>query len=286
MLQSISHFNIISEFGDKPLKKPVIGVLQLLPLPGSPQWQGNLQAVIDRAEQEASAMVSSGIDTILLENTNDAPYASDRVDPAAIIAIAQVIQRIKQFSQISVGISVLANDPLSALAIAVNTKAQFIRVPVLVGTRVTEGGMLPGKITELTAYYQQLKAEHPIEIWADVTMNHIVPVPQLKAPWQAPQGYLKQVIATVQKQHGITGIIVNQAELSPEQLAELKEETTLPVWVGEQFDTDSISPFYQAADGLILKHNIQKTVVTTERPTVTQPTVDPYKLEILLSQLK
>jgi predicted TIM-barrel enzyme len=47
---------------------PVLGVVHLLPLPTSPRWQGNLQTVIDRAEQEATALVSGGVNGIIVEN--------------------------------------------------------------------------------------------------------------------------------------------------------------------------------------------------------------------------
>lgn len=47
---------------------PVIGVVHLLPLPQSPRWQGDLQQVIARAEQEAVALASGGVHGIIVEN--------------------------------------------------------------------------------------------------------------------------------------------------------------------------------------------------------------------------
>jgi predicted TIM-barrel enzyme len=49
-------------------ENPVIGVVHLLPLPTSPRWQGNLQLVVDRAEQEATALASGGVNGIIVEN--------------------------------------------------------------------------------------------------------------------------------------------------------------------------------------------------------------------------
>ena len=63
---------------------PIIGVVHLLPLPASPRWGGSLKAVIDRAEQEATALASGGVDGIIVENFFDAPFAKDRVDPAVV----------------------------------------------------------------------------------------------------------------------------------------------------------------------------------------------------------
>lgn len=49
-------------------KKPVIGVVHLLPLPTSARWGGNLKAVMERAEQEATALAAGGVDGIIIEN--------------------------------------------------------------------------------------------------------------------------------------------------------------------------------------------------------------------------
>ncbi len=47
---------------------PIIGVVHLLPLPTSPRWQGKLERVIARAEQEATALAAGGVDGIIIEN--------------------------------------------------------------------------------------------------------------------------------------------------------------------------------------------------------------------------
>lgn len=57
---------------------PLIGVVHLLPLPTSPCWGGSLKAVIDRAEQEATALASGGVDGIIVENFFDAPFTKAR----------------------------------------------------------------------------------------------------------------------------------------------------------------------------------------------------------------
>jgi membrane complex biogenesis BtpA family protein len=97
---------------------PVIGVVHLLPLPLSPRWQGNLQAVIDRAEQEAVALASGGVNGILVENFFDAPFSKGQVDPAVVSAMSLVIQRLQNLVTLPIGVNVLRNDGHSALAIA------------------------------------------------------------------------------------------------------------------------------------------------------------------------
>ena len=49
-------------------KNPIIGVVHLLPLPTSARWGGDLEAVMERAEQEATALAAGGVDGIIIEN--------------------------------------------------------------------------------------------------------------------------------------------------------------------------------------------------------------------------
>ena len=107
---------------------PVIGVIHLLPLPTSARWQGDLQAVIARAEQEATALASGGAHGLIVENFFDAPFPKSGVDPAVVSAMTLVVQRLKQLVMLPIGLNVLRNDARSALAIATCTGASFIRV--------------------------------------------------------------------------------------------------------------------------------------------------------------
>ncbi|HEY9711899.1 MAG TPA: BtpA/SgcQ family protein, partial [Chroococcales cyanobacterium] len=47
--------------------RPVIGVIHLLPLPGSHRWDGNMDSVCLRAEQEAAALATGGVHGIIVE---------------------------------------------------------------------------------------------------------------------------------------------------------------------------------------------------------------------------
>lgn len=110
---------------------PIIGVVHLLPLPTSPRWGGSLKAVIDRAEQEATALASGGVDGVIVENFFDAPFTKNQVDPAVVSAMTLIVGRLMNLVTLPVGINVLRNDAQSAIAIASCVRAQFIRVNVL-----------------------------------------------------------------------------------------------------------------------------------------------------------
>ena len=88
-------------------RTPIIGVVHLLPLPTSPRWGGSLKTIIDRAEQEATALASGGVDGIVVENFFDAPFTKNQVDPAVVSAMTVVVQRIQNLVALPVGLNML-----------------------------------------------------------------------------------------------------------------------------------------------------------------------------------
>src|SRR6516162_5528308 len=104
-------------------QKPVIGVIHLLPLPGSHRYAGDMEPIIDRAEQEAAALSSGGVNAIIVENFFDAPFTKAHVDTSTACALALVAQRIRAISQLPLGINVLRNDGRTAIAVAATTGA-------------------------------------------------------------------------------------------------------------------------------------------------------------------
>ncbi|HAG83884.1 MAG TPA: phosphorybosylanthranilate isomerase, partial [Cyanobacteria bacterium UBA12227] len=67
---------------------------------------GSLKTVIDRAEQEATALASGGVDGVIVENFFDAPFTKNQVDPAIVSAMTLIVQRLMGLVTLPVGINV------------------------------------------------------------------------------------------------------------------------------------------------------------------------------------
>ncbi|MBY0450257.1 MAG: BtpA/SgcQ family protein [Cyanobacteria bacterium] len=266
----------------KPAKKPVIGVIHLLPLPGSAAWSGDVDEVIHRAEQEAAALASGGVSALLFENFYDQPYTQPRLDPAGAVLMALAAERVKQLTQLPLGISVLNNDPKSSLAIAMNVQAAFIRIPVLVGTRITEAGMVGGCLQELLQTQHQMKLLTPPMWLLDVSINNVVPAPQREAPWRDPLGYLRHLIQTMLKHPMEKTLLLSEQELAPGDIEQLKQEFPVPMWVGTALNRDNAQAYYQAADGILLGAGIKKDPIEGLDP---RTTVDLNKIESVMRTL-
>ena len=72
-----------------PGKCALVGMVHLLPLPGSPRWGGDMNAVLDAARRDAGALVTGGCDLLLVENMGDVPYLRGSVAPETVRAMIQ-----------------------------------------------------------------------------------------------------------------------------------------------------------------------------------------------------
>ncbi|MGL4501228.1 MAG: photosystem I biogenesis protein BtpA [Planktothrix sp.] len=231
---------------------PIIGVVHLLPLPTSPRWGGNLKTVIDRAEQEATALASGGVNGIIVENFFDAPFAKDQVDPAVVSAMTLIVQRIMNLVTLPIGINVLRNDAHSALAIAACTGAQFIRVNVLNGVMATDQGIIEGHAHEILRYRRELGSD--VKILADVLVKHGRPLgsPNLTT---AVQETIERALAD--------GVILSGWSTgSPPSLEDLELAQAAamgtPVFIGSGANWENIGTLMQAADGVIVSSSLKR----------------------------
>ena len=231
---------------------PIIGVVHLLPLPTSPRWGGNLKAVIDRAEQEATALASGGVDGIIVENFFDAPFTKSQVDPAVVSAMTLIIHRLMSLVTLPIGINVLRNDAQSAMAIATCVKAQFIRVNVLTGVMATDQGLIEGQAHQLLRYRRELGSD--IKILADVLVKHARPLgsPNLTTAVQD----------TIERGLADAVILSGWATGSPPNLEDLELATaaanSTPVFIGSGANSENISSLMQAADGVIVSSSLKR----------------------------
>lgn len=244
---------------------PIIGVVHLLPLPTSPRWGGNLKAVIDRAEQEVTALASGGVDGVIVENFFDAPFTKNQVDPAVISAMTLIVQRLMNLVTLPVGINVLRNDAQSALAIATCVRAQFIRVNVLTGVMATDQGLIEGQAHQLLRYRRELGSD--VKIFADVLVKHARPLgsPNLTTAVQE----------TIERGLADGVILSGWATGSPPNLEDLELASAAakgtPVFIGSGADWENISTLMKAADGVIVSSSLKR------RGQIEQP-IDPIRV--------
>jgi uncharacterized protein len=252
---------------------PVIGVVHLLPLPTSPRWGGSLKAVIDRAEQEATALAAGGVNGIMIENFFDAPFTKHQVDPAVVSAMSLVVQRVKNLITLPVGINVLRNDAHSALAIAACTDAQFIRVNVLTGVMATDQGLIEGQAHEVLRYRRELGSD--IKILADVLVKHARP---LGSP-----NLTTAVRETIERGLADAVILSGWATGDPPSSEDLELAMSaaqgVPVFIGSGASWENIHNLIPFANGVIVSSSLK-------RHGQVEQSVDPIRVSRFVEALR
>ncbi|ABA20264.1 Photosystem I assembly BtpA [Trichormus variabilis ATCC 29413] len=233
-------------------RTPIIGVVHLLPLPTSPRWGGSLKAVIDRAEQEATALASGGVDGIIVENFFDAPFTKNQVDPAVVSAMTVVVQRIQNLVTLPIGLNVLRNDGKSAMAIASCVRAQFIRVNVLTGVMATDQGLIEGEAHELLRYRRELGSD--VQILADVLVKHARPLSSPNLTVAVKDTIERGLADAVILSGWATGSPPNQEDL--ELACDAANGT--PVFIGSGASWENIATLLQAANGVIVSSSLKR----------------------------
>lgn len=231
---------------------PIIGVVHLQPLPTSPRWGGNLKTVISRAEQEATALASGGVNGIIVENFFDAPFAKEQVDPAIVSAMTLVVERLRNLVTIPIGVNVLRNDSQSSMAIAACAQAQFIRVNVLNGVMATDQGLIEGSAHHLLRYRRELGAD--VKIFADVLVKHGRP---LGSP-----NITTAVQETIERALADAVILSGWSTGTPPSLEDLELASaasgTTPVFIGSGASWENVPRLIQAADGVIVSSSLKR----------------------------
>ncbi len=104
--------------------KPVIGMVHLGAMPGSPLFDPEMDLVA-AARADLIALQEAGFDAVMFGNENDRPYEFD-VDTATTAMMACVIGQLKPDITVPFGVNVLW-DPMSSIALGAATGAAFVR---------------------------------------------------------------------------------------------------------------------------------------------------------------
>src|ERR1051326_5735051 len=159
----------MNERSSRP-RKPVIGMLHLPALPGSPMNELSANAIRDHVLKDAEALATGGVDGMILENFGDVPFYPGRVPAHTVAFMTAIALEVRRAFDLPLGVNVLRNDAESALVIAFAAGAQFIRVNIHSGVRVTDQGLIEGTAHETLRYRKLLGSE--VKIFADADVKH------------------------------------------------------------------------------------------------------------------
>jgi membrane complex biogenesis BtpA family protein len=235
----------------------VIGMLHVPPLPGSPRNELDFNAILDWVLNDADALMRGGVDALILENFGDAPFYPRRV-PAHTIAFMTALGReVRRGVALPLGINVLRNDAESAIAVASAVPAEFVRVNVHTGARVTDQGLIEGT-AHRTLRYRKLLGTN-VKILADADVKHSAPV--------AFRGMRVEVEELLSRGCADGVIVTGAATAQATSLDDLKTAKEVsrdaPVFAGSGVDVQNVTDVFEIADGVIVGTAFKSGGITT-----------------------
>ncbi len=233
---------------------PVVGMLHAPPLPGSARFQATFPEIVRFVCRDAIALRDGGVNGLMLENFGDTPFFPDRVPSVTVAAITALAMAVRQVTDLPLGINVLRNDGRSALAIAAVCGAEFIRVNVLAGARVTDQGIVHGIAHDLLRERAALGCQH-IQIMADVDVKHSAPLAHRSIDIETKD--------LVERAHADVIIVSGQATGDPtdsDQLSVVRDAAgSVPVFVGSGVTVANVAELVNAgATGLIVGSSLKQ----------------------------
>jgi membrane complex biogenesis BtpA family protein len=244
-----------------PHAKTILGMIHLPPLPGSPRFDADLKTIRARAIADAKMLVAAGFDGLILENFGDAPFFPGRVPAHVVACITAVAAAVRDATDLPMGINVLRNDGRSALAVALAVGAQFIRVNILCGARVTDQGVIEGVAHDLQRDRAQLGAGH-IRVFADVDVKHSAPLGERRAMED-------EVDDTIHRGMADAVIVSGAGTGKPTDLKQVQRvkaaAKATPVFIGSGVTAATVGRFLRVADGVIVGSALKVDGAATNR---------------------
>ncbi len=242
--------------------KVLIGVIHSKPLPGSPGYEGkSIEDIYDYALTEAIAYKKGGVEGVILENHGDIPFLKpDKLGLETVATMAVMADWIRKEIVLPVGINVLANGALSALAVAKAARAQFIRVNQWVNAYIANEGFIEGLAAHATRYRALLRAKN-VKIFADVHVKHgshaITSDRTLEELVKDTEWFDADVLIATGERTGEPSDM--------DELVRIKEISNLPVLVGSGVDEENVRDVLSIADGCIVASSLKEDGVWWNR---------------------
>jgi membrane complex biogenesis BtpA family protein len=227
--------------------KPVIGVIHVGALPGTPRSSQSVSKLVSLARDEAKLYREGGVDGIIIENMHDIPYLRGEVGPEIVAAMTAIGIEVKAECGRPVGIQILAGANIEAMAVAHAANLDFIRAEGYAYAHVADEGLIQASAAKLLRYRRLIGAER-VQVWTDVKKKH-------SAHAITADVSLGTTAETVEFMGAdcviVTGNVTGEAPRRTD-VQEAKAHCHLPIFLGSGISEGNIAEFYDDADGFII----------------------------------
>ena len=254
--------------------KPVVGVIHVGALPGTPRNTRSVSELLALASSEAEVYRDAGVDGVMVENMHDVPYLRGAVGPEIVAAMTAIAGEVKQVVGLPVGIQILAGANIEAMAVAHAANLDFIRAEAYAFAHVADEGFIQSSAAKLLRFRRMIGAER-VQVWTDVKKKHsahaITADVSLGATAETVEFMGSDCVI-------VTGSVTGEAPVLSD-VQEAKANSQLPVILGSGINETNLHEFSNDADGFIIG-----TAFKVDGHWAN--TVDPVRVERFVRKLK
>ena len=232
-------------------RQPVIGMVHLPALPGAPKFDGDRAAIVEAAERDARRLAAGGVDAVMVENFGDAPFYPDDVPKHVVASMTRATRAVVETVDVPVGVNVLRNDGDAAVSVAAAAGADFVRINVHTGARVTDQGVIDGAAHETMRLRERIDAD--VAVLADHDVKHSAPL--------AARGFTAESVADGVERGLAAGVVVSgtgtghetdRSDLEHAVRRRDANDLRTPIVVGSGVTADTVADLLALADGVIV----------------------------------
>ncbi|MGA2763370.1 MAG: BtpA/SgcQ family protein [Spirochaetia bacterium] len=238
---------LISIFGTS---KPIIGMVHLKPLPGSPLYdrKGGMEKIAELALRDADALIAGGVDGIQIENQWDRPFSRERdMGPETVASVTHVATLLRQRTDVPLGVCIHLNAVVSAIAVAAVTGCQWVRAFEIANAYVSNAGIIEAAGPQAIRYRTTLDAQDRVRVFADFHVKH--GSHQMTAD-RAITEQLEDVQIAGADAAIVTGLKTGVAP-SARSLKELRGVVSIPLILGSGLTLENADELLPLVDGAI-----------------------------------
>jgi uncharacterized protein len=233
------------------MKKPVIAMVHLGALPGSPLYDhsGGIEAILEGARRDLSALQKAGVDAVMFGNENDRPYEL-KVDTASTATMAFVIGRLRSEITLPFGVNVLW-DPEATIALAAATGASFAR-EIFTGLYASDMGLWAPDAGRAMRYRNRL-GRHDLAMLYNVSAEFADSLDRRSLPDRARSAVFSSIADAVLVSGQITGEAAALSDL--EAVKKVLPDT--PVLANTGVKHATVAEVLRVADGCIVGSSLK-----------------------------
>lgn len=236
-----------------PDAPPIVGMIHVGALPGTPAARSSVSELVETARQEARLLLEAGVNCLAVENMHDTPYLRSRVGPEIVAAMTAVAAAVRAESRLPTGIQILAGANREAMAVAMAAGLDFVRVEGFAFAHVADEGFIDSSAAELLRFRRAIGA-HGVGVWADIKKKHAshVITADISLGEMAAAAEFLRADAVI-----VTGVATGLPP-TPADVQEARGRTRLPVFVGSGVDAENVGSFLPVCDGLIVGSHFKR----------------------------